>query len=73
MNQIDSITRDIDHNIQVSPSRQKALAASLALKSDELITLQDELMSLQIKLNWIKTLMRTNPSSKVLAEVVAIL
>ena len=66
MNQIDSITRDIDHNIQVSPSRQKALAASLALKSDELITLQN-------KLNWIKTLMRTNPSSKVLAEVVAIL
>jgi len=66
MNQIDSITRDIDHNIQVSITRQQALAAQLTLTQSEKIALQN-------KLSWIKTLMRTNPSSKTLAEVVAIL
>ncbi len=66
MNNVESISNDVKRNIDINNSRANILV-------DELTLAQSELMSLQIKLNWIKTLMRTNPSSKVLAEVVAIL
>ena len=66
MNQVQSITRDISRNIQISPTRQKVLAAELTLS-------QSELNSLKNKMLWLKSVMRKNPSLETLAEVVAIL
>ena len=47
MNNVESISNDVKRNIDINNSRANILV-------DELTLAQSELMSLQIKLNWIK-------------------
>jgi len=66
MNKIDSILKDVNRGIQVSSSRQGALAASYSLKEDKISELENKLML-------IKIMMKRPPSFSVIAEVSNIL
>jgi len=66
MEKIDSIIRDIDHNIQVSPAEMKALGAHCTLSKSTIISLEN-------KIKLFKTMLKAHPSPAVVAQVSAIL